>query len=220
VVKQGAKVLALMARTFAALVFVMLAATQATATNFTMDVPGTGLRLPTGYPEAGGVAIVMVGANGNAYYQFSDPTGAFQGYQTNGSPAAFRGNPFTINNPIALDCGASTCSTYFGGSIAQMYVRFSAYDGDTGPGEFDFNDITLRVNGFDVSNWSTVPTEITSTNGVTSQGSIQGGSAPPMPPCWRTFCQRIAPFRRYMTVIPATTIGISALARRWATKIS
>nr|MCU0800225.1 hypothetical protein [Paracoccaceae bacterium] len=158
----------------AGLLLVFLSLTQALATNFTMNVPGTSLRLPTGYPEAGGVAIVMVGANGNAYYQFSDPTGAFQGFNNSGTPTAFQGNPFTINNPIALDCGASSCSTYFGGSIAQMYVRFTAQDGDTGAGEFDFNDITLRVNGFDVANWSTVQTEITNTAGTTSLGFRTG----------------------------------------------
>ncbi|MFM2389507.1 MAG: hypothetical protein RLZZ437_1062, partial [Pseudomonadota bacterium] len=158
----------------AAMLFLAMSSLQGLATNFTMNVPGTNLRLPTGYPEAGGVAIVMIGANGNAYYQFSDPTGAFQGFQNTGTPTAFRGNPFTINNPIALDCGASTCATYFGGSIAQMYVRFSAQDGDTGAGEFDFNDITLRVNGFDVSNWSTVQTEITNTAGTVSQGFATG----------------------------------------------
>lgn len=159
---------------FAATMLLMLTILPVNATNFTMDVPGTSLRLPTGYPEAGGVAIVMVGANGNAYYQFSDPTGAFQGFNNNGTPAAFQGNPFTINSPIALNCGASSCATYFGGSIAQMYVRFTAQDGDTGTGEFDFNDITLRVNGFDVANWSTVQTEITNTAGTVSQGFRTG----------------------------------------------
>ena len=139
-----------------------------------MTVPGTNLVLPTGYPEAGGVAIVMVGANGNSYFQFSDPTGAFQGYSNNGTPTAFQGNPFTINNPIALDCGASSCTTYFGGSIAQVFVRFSIQDGDTGAGEFDLNDITLRLNGFDISNMSGVRTEITNTAGTVSSGFATG----------------------------------------------
>jgi large repetitive protein len=116
----------------------------------------------------------MVGANGNSYFQFSDPTGAFQGYSNNGIPAGFQGNPFTINNPIALDCGASSCATYFGGSIAQVYVRFSILDGDTGAGEFDLNDITLRLNGFDISNMSGVRTEITNTAGTVSNGFATG----------------------------------------------
>jgi large repetitive protein len=146
----------------------------AQATNFTMNVPGTALRLPAGYPEAGGVAIVFVGVNGNAYYQFSNPTGAFQGYSNTGTPTAFQGNPFTINNPISLNCGFSSCTTYFGGAIAQAYIRFSAFDGDTQAGGFDFNDITLRLNGFDLANWSGVNTEITSNDGLTSFGFENG----------------------------------------------
>jgi large repetitive protein len=149
-------------------------AMQSGATPYTMNVPGTSLSLPTAYPAAGGVAIVMVGVNGNSYFQFSNPTGAFQGFQNTGLPAAFRGNPFTINSPIALDCGASTCANYFGGSLAQVYVRFSAFDGDTGPGEFDVNDITLRLNGFDITNWSGVTTEITNTAGTVSSGFVSG----------------------------------------------
>jgi large repetitive protein len=156
------------------LLFLNALVLPAQATNFTMNVPGTALRLPTGYPEAGGIAIVFVGVNGNAYYQFSNPTGAFQGFQDSGTPAAFRGNPFTINNPIALDCGFSTCSTYFGGAIAQAYVRFTAYDGDTQVGGFDENDITLRLNGFDLANWSGVNTEKTSNDGLTSFGFETG----------------------------------------------
>lgn len=146
----------------------------ALATPFTMNVPGTSLALPTDYPAAGGVAIVLVGVNGNAYFQFSNPTGAFQGFQNTGDPAAFRGNPFTINNPIALNCGFSPCTDYFGGAIANIYIRFSAYDGDTQAGGFDQNDITLRLNGFDVNNWSNITTEITNNDGSQSFGTQQG----------------------------------------------
>lgn len=151
-----------------------LAPQAAQATDFTMNVPGTSLRLPDGYPEAGGVAIVMVGANGNAYYQFSDPTGAFVGFQNTGSPTAFRGNPFTINSPIGLNCGFSDCSTYFGGSISRIYIRFSALDGDTQVGGFDQNDITLRLNGFDVGNWSNVTTQNTNVAGTVAFSTQQG----------------------------------------------
>jgi large repetitive protein len=145
----------------------------AAATPFTMTTPN-GIALPTAYPEAGGVAMVMVGVNGNTYYQFSDPTGAFVGYQNNGTPAGFRGNPFTINNPIALNCGNTTCATYFGGAIATMYIRFSAYDGDTGAGEFDQNNIDLIMNGTNVGNWSNVTTQVTNNAGTVSSGTVQG----------------------------------------------
>jgi len=97
----------------------------AEATPFTTTVPGTGVMLPDEYPEAGGVAIVLTGANGNIYYQFSDPDGAFRGFNSNGQPRRFRGNPFTVNDPISLDCGFASCTDYFGGSIARMDIRFS-----------------------------------------------------------------------------------------------
>ena len=157
-----------------AIFLALFAGVAADASPFTTNVPGTSLVLPAEYPEAGGVAIVMVGANGNAYYQFSNPTGAFVGFQNTGNPAAFRGNPFTINNPISLNCGYSSCSTYFGGSIANVYIRFTAQDGDTQVGGFDENDITLRLNGFDISNWSGVATQATDTAGTTVFSSGTG----------------------------------------------
>ncbi|QUJ78258.1 DUF11 domain-containing protein [Sulfitobacter albidus] len=151
-----------------------LFATVTHATQFTRSVPGTALALPDDYPEAGGVAIVLVGVNGNAYFQFSNPAGAFRGFNFNGDPARFRGNPFTINDPIGLDCGFSTCTTYFGGAIATAYIRFSAFDGDTQVGGFDEDDISLRLNGFDVGNWSDVTTEITDNSGLNGFGQVRG----------------------------------------------
>ncbi|WP_420860403.1 DUF7507 domain-containing protein [Algirhabdus cladophorae] len=156
------------------LVTLMLWPLAALATTYTTTVPGTSITLPGEYPEAGGVAFVFIGDNGNIYYQFSSPDGAFRGFQNSGNPAAFRGNPFTINDPISLNCGFSSCRDYFGGGIATMHVRFSAYDGDTQPGGFDEGDIDLLINGFSVGNWSTVQTEITNNEGTTSFGFTQG----------------------------------------------
>lgn len=146
--------------------FAGCAATSTLASPFTMTTPD-GVALPADYPEAGGVAIVLTGANGNVYYQFSDPTGAFRGFQHNGTPAAFRGNPFTINDPLILNCGVSTCSDYFGGSIAKVQIRFTAHDGDTQAGGFDHDDIDLLLNGYNVGNWSDVATQNTNTAGTT-----------------------------------------------------
>lgn len=144
------------------------------ATPFTQNVPGTNLSLPAQYPEAGGVAFVLVGQNGNVYYQFSNPVGAFRGFQNNGTPAAFNGNPFTINNPLTLDCGFASCTDYFGGGLANVYIRFSAYDGDTQVNGFDEDDISLRLNGFNVGNWSDITTDITNTAGTQNFGLVQG----------------------------------------------
>lgn len=156
------------------LVMLLGFATSAFATPYTTSVPATGVALPDEYPEAGGIAIVLTGANGNIYYQFSDPDGAFRGFQNTGQPAAFRGNPFTINDPLTLDCGFASCSDYFGGSIARVDVRFSAYDGDTQPNGFDENDISLELNGFNVGSWSGLQTEITNNSGTQSFGFTTG----------------------------------------------
>ncbi|WP_172976594.1 DUF11 domain-containing protein [Roseivivax sp. THAF40] len=156
------------------MVWFAFAGTLAGATPFTSTVPGTSIVLPDDYPDAGGVAIVLQGVNGNLYYQFSDPDGAFVGFQNNGQPAAFRGNPFTINDPISLDCGFSSCTDYFGGGLSQIYIRFSAFDGDTQPGGFDQNDISLIINGFNVGSWSGLTTEITNNDGTQSFGFTTG----------------------------------------------
>jgi len=165
--------------TIAAVAVSAMAPNVSQATPFTTTVPGENISLPDEYPEAGGVAIVMIGTNGNVYYQFSDPDGAFNGFQFRGNPTQFRGNPFTINDPISLDCGFRTCTDYFGGSIDRMYVRFSAYDGDTQDGNgqrigFDFNRINLVMNGVDVGNWSNRTTEITNNSGTQSFGFQTG----------------------------------------------
>ncbi len=151
-----------------------LTTSAAQATTFTTTVPGTTITLPEDYPEAGGVAIVMVGINGNVYYQFSDPENAFVGFNNRANRDELEGNPFTVNDPITLNCGFSSCRDYFGGGLARVHIRFSAYDGDTQVGGFDQNDITLRVNGFDVGNWSGRTTERTNTNGTVSQGFVNG----------------------------------------------
>lgn len=157
-----------------ALLFCALFPVAVSATPFTMTVPDTGVAVPTAYPEAGGIVTVLTGVNGNVYYQFSDPSGAFVGYQNNGSPRAFRGNPFTINSPIQLDCGFRDCVDYFGGAIARMDVRFTAYDGDTQNGGFDFNDISLLINGVNIGNWSGRLTEKTNEAGTQSRGFETG----------------------------------------------
>lgn len=165
---------------FMALVFCafLVSPSQTLATPFTTTVPATGVALPSEYPQAGGIAIVLTGVNGNIYYQFSDPSGAFVGYQYSGQPAQFRGNLFTINNPIGLDCGFRSCTNYFGGALARVDIRFSAYDGDTqgtpttpaNQRGFDYNDISLVLNGYDVGSWSNLTTDNTNASGTTSFG--------------------------------------------------
>ena len=153
---------------------VLLLSGAAWATPFTTTVPGTSITLPDDYPEAGGVAFVFIGNNGNLYYQFSNPQGAFRGFNSNGVPTQFRGNPFTINDPVVLDCGFSSCTDYFGGGIQEIHIRFSAFDGDTQVNGFDEDDISLILNGTNVGSWSGLTTEITDNTGTQSFGFANG----------------------------------------------
>ena len=161
-------------RATGALAVGLFSAISVEATPFTTTVPNSSITLPAEYPEAGGVVMVYTGVNGNIYYQFSNPAGAFRGFNSNGQPAQFRGNPFTINNPLTLDCGFATCTNYFGGGIASLDIRFSAYDGDTQPGGFDENEIQLRLNGINVGSWSGLTTQRTNVSGTQSQGFATG----------------------------------------------
>jgi large repetitive protein len=168
-------------RVFARFLFVMLIAALsvtgasirfASASTFTTTVPGTAITIPATYPQAGGVVIVLEGVNGNVYYQFVNPSTMFQGYQNTGAPAAWQGNPFQIGPVMALNCGPITsCSTYLGGGATRMSVRFTAYDGDSQAGMFDFNDLNLRINGQNFGanngNWTSVPTQNTDVTGTT-----------------------------------------------------
>jgi large repetitive protein len=162
-----------------ALLVFLLSAVNVAATTFTMSVPNTSLTLPSTYPQAGGVAIVLEGVNGNVYYQFVNPSTMFVGYQNTGTPVAWQGNPFQIGPAMVLNCGpVVSCSSYLGGSITRMTVRFTAYDGDNQSGQFDFNNLNLQINGsnFGASNgnWSVVSTQNTSLDGVTLISSNTG----------------------------------------------
>jgi large repetitive protein len=168
-----------LARLLLAAVMLVIGTVSTLATPFTTSVPGTSLVIPSTYPQAGGVVIVLEGVNGNVYYQFVNPSTMFQGYQNTGTPTAWQGNPFQITPVMTLFCGpVVSCSTYLGGGITRMTVRFTAYDGDNQTGMFDFNDLNLRINGsnFGASsgNWSPVSTQNTDLTGTTLISSGTG----------------------------------------------
>jgi large repetitive protein len=157
-----------------AAVALIAAASPAAATTFTTTVPNTSIVLPA-YPQAGGVVIVLEGANGNVYYQFSNPSGMYQGYNNSGAgPVAWQGNPLQIAPVTTIACGLQSCTSYFGGAITRISVRFTAYDGDTKVGDFDQNKVTLGLNGTTIGNFTTTLTQTTNTAGTTLIGSSNG----------------------------------------------
>ena len=144
--------------------------TFALATPFTETVPGGNGAIPITYPRVGGTMVVLVGANGNIYYQFVNPSTQFQGFQNTGTPVGYQGNPFQLGPAQTLNCGPTACTTYFGGSIVEGYVRLTARDGDACVGNFDHNDVSFRLNGFHVSSFTGPNTERTNMAGTVSNG--------------------------------------------------
>jgi len=147
--------------------FVLFGANVASATSFTETVPNGNGPIPNTYPAVGGTMFVFVGANGNIYYQFVNPSTQFQGFQLTGNPASFQGAPkFQLGPTQALNCGTVSCSTYFGGSIVEGYARLTARDADAcdastgssgGNNNFDYQDVYFEVNGIRVSSLSDLP---------------------------------------------------------------
>jgi len=107
------------------------AAPTAWATTFTETVPNGNGAIPDTYPPVGGTMFVLIGANGNIYYQFVNPSTQFRGFGGTGTPAAFQGIPtFQLGPTQNLNCGIVSCSDYFGGSIVEGYARLTARDAD------------------------------------------------------------------------------------------
>lgn len=176
-------------------------APTAWATTFTETVPNGNGPIPVTYPPVGGTMVVLVGTNGNLYYQFVNPSTQFSGFQDSGTPIGFRspvrpvpGDPtsgaasndlFQLGPAQTLNCGIVSCTDYFGGSIAEGYVRLTARDGDTCPGttpqdrnganDFDLNNISFLLNGFTVSNLTGPVTQRTTLTGGTLAGAANGG---------------------------------------------
>ena len=167
---------------------------EAQATTFTETVPGGNGSIPNTYPPVGGTMFVLVGANGNIYYQFVNPSTQFRGFQLTGNPTGFRGAPkFQLGPTQALNCGTVSCDAYFGGSIVEGYSRLTVRDADAcdastgssgGNNNFDYQDVFFEVNGIRVSSLSDLPANSvertnfagTSTIGTENCFRNQGGS--------------------------------------------
>jgi hypothetical protein len=96
----------------------------------------------------------------------------FIGYANNGTPIAYRGNPFTIG--IQSGFGAAVTGA-LGGGLQSASIRFTLYDGDSASGNFDFNDLTLQLNGISSGNWSAVNAQNTNGTGTALPAGFSGG---------------------------------------------
>ena len=145
-------------------------AVPAMASPFTTSSPAGGA-LPGGVSEIGGIVIDLVGTNGARVIAQLSATSLYVGFSDNGNPVAYRGNPLTIG--IQGGFSAPLVAS-LGGGLSSAAVRFTLFDGDSAPGNFDDGDNTLLINGTNMGNWSAVSTQQTDSTGTTVLSSGTG----------------------------------------------
>lgn len=150
----------------------LLGTTSVFASPFTSTSP-TGFDVTTvGASTVGGVVMDMVGTNGNRVVSQLAASTLFIGYANNGTPVSYRGNPFTIG----IQSGFTSAVTgALGGGLQRLAVRFTLWDGDSAAGNFDYNNLTLLLNGYDAGNWSSVNAQNTNGLGAVLPGGMSGG---------------------------------------------
>lgn len=127
-------------------------------TPFTLSSP-TGYQLPEGVSLAGGIVVDLIGLNGARVITQLPASSLYVGffdYAEGNTPSSYEGNPGTIG----IQSGFSAdLLNQLGGGIAQIAVRFTLYDGDSAPGNFDDDgDNTLLLNGVAIGTWDQVGT--------------------------------------------------------------
>lgn len=134
----------------------------------------TGGALPAGVTKVGGLVVDMKGANGARVVSQLAASQMYRGFSTfseNPVPGVATGNPLTIGTQTGFTAGTIAA---LGGGLQSVSFRLTLFDGDTAPGNFDFNDNTFSVNGALIGNWSSVATERTSADGITTISSGTG----------------------------------------------
>jgi hypothetical protein len=120
----------------------------------------------------GGVVVDLVGLNNAHVVSQLAASTLFIGFANDGFPIAYRGNPFTIG--VQSGFGAATTGA-LGGGLQSASVRFTLWDGDSASGNFDFNNLTLQLNGINSGNWTSVNAQQTDGTGNVLGGGFSGG---------------------------------------------
>jgi hypothetical protein len=158
--------------TTTALATALLASGTAFATAFTSTSP-TGLNVTTvGASTVGGIVVDLVGLNNAHVVSQLAASSLFIGFANGGTPPAYNGDPFTIGIQGGFGAGVTGA---LGGGLQSASVRFTLYDGDSASGNFDFNNLTLQLNGTNSGNWSTVIAENTTGLGVAGASGFSTG---------------------------------------------
>lgn len=133
-------------------------------TTFTRTSP-TGGGVPTGVTEVGGIVLDLIGVNGVRVTSQLAASSLYIGFFDSGTPSSYQGNPGTIGEQTGL---SQSVIAALGGGLSSVAVRVTLYDGDTAPGDFDYQDQNaLLLNGVEIGDFSDVKTQLTSSDGLT-----------------------------------------------------
>ena len=146
-----------------------LAATGAQA-QLTVNSP-TGAPLPGSVTVVGGIVLDLVGTNNNRVVSQLSASSLYVGYSGSGTPVPYRGNPLTIGIQTGFNAGVISA---LGGGLSKVAIRVTLEDGDTSFGNFDEDENSFFLNGFNFGNWSDVAT-VTHNSTGTSFGSTSFG---------------------------------------------
>lgn len=135
------------------------------AASFTLDSPTSAGTLPSGVSPIGGIVSDFVGLNGNRVVSQLSADSLFSGF------VGATENPLEIGTQSGF---SSSVTGALGGGIAEASFRITLFDGDTAPGNFDFNFNTLLVNGLNFGNFSDVQTVETDAVGNVLSGPDAG----------------------------------------------
>lgn len=141
-------------------------------TAFTMMSPIAPAPLLDRIAPAGGIVLDLVGINGGRIETALTPSELFKGDFSTGTPSAYRGNPGTLGIQTGLTPSALLS---LGGGLAGIAVRVTMDDGGTAAGGPSFRNNQLLLNGVPIGDFSDVPTEETTPDGLTSLSSNPDG---------------------------------------------
>ncbi|MGE9270558.1 MAG: hypothetical protein ACQKBU_07120 [Verrucomicrobiales bacterium] len=134
------------------------------ASTIFLDSPTSWGELPPSISPVGGIVADLVGDNDSRLVAQLPASSLFVGYSglsqlTIGTQAGF----------------SESTILSLGGGIKEASFRLTLYDGDTSPGNFDFNENLFLVNGQSVQNFSEVTTTSHNSSGDSSGYSSQLG---------------------------------------------
>ena len=158
--------------TVSVLSFAIQAAGSAQAATLTLTSPTAKGLLPDEITPVGGIVLDLVGQNNTRVTSHLGSNKLFKGRYNDGKPAAYEGNPGNIGIDNSIN---TTIIEALGGGIKELAVRFTLFDGDTGLGNFDYNDNSLLVNSINFGNWSSIITQNTDALGNEAAAGLSSG---------------------------------------------